>query len=138
MVAYSRKSPSARCAPPACVTSISIAAITDAAITSRPMPTAGPMMSGSPISNRSSPVRAAAKRPRRSGRTSRTPLRVLVGAVRLDRQANSFCSLFDKLGAAAHKLVVGVYKDANVRDITFFVEMVAVCSNLEFEFVRSR
>ena len=57
---------------------------------------------------------------------------------RSERQANSFCSLFDKLGAAAHKLVVGVYKDANVRDITFFVEMVAVCSNLEFEFVCSR
>ena len=36
------------------------------------------------------------------------------------------------------KSVVSVYKDANVRNVTFFVEMVAVCSNLEFEPVCSR
>jgi hypothetical protein len=51
---------------------------------------------------------------------------------------NSFGSLFDKFGAAVHKLVVGVYEDANIRDITFFVEMVAVCTNLELQFICSR
>ena len=35
-------------------------------------------------------------------------------------------------------MVVGVYKDANVRDITFSVEMVALCTNLEFELICSR
>jgi hypothetical protein len=65
-----RKSPLARCAIPACVACLSIAAIIVAAIRPRSAPTDGPMVSGFPISNRCSPARLLGGSVVTSGRTS--------------------------------------------------------------------